>query len=136
MSEILFSDIDGFNACQFIYKSSRDNQSKIESRVYGANGQRMNTTYEYHLDDDERIVKVQVKSVPDKYIKPNNGIKLTTQIIRGLKFITTKGRSIPPNINLTGNGLEVEYFPGYTLGYVTGRSDGKIDQLQFFWYRT
>jgi hypothetical protein len=53
-----------------------------------------------------------------------------------LKFITTKVRSIPPDIYLAGNDVELEYFPGYTLGYVTGKSGLRIDQLQFFWYRT
>jgi hypothetical protein len=129
------SDVVNFNACQFIYSSSHHNQSQIESRVYGANGQRMNTTYKYHLDDDERIEKVQVKLLPERFKNAKTG-PFTMKIIRGLKFITTKGRSFPPNINLTGNGLEVEYFPGYTLGYVTGKSVSTIHQLQFFWYRT
>ncbi len=130
------SDVVNFNACQFIYSSSHHNQSQIKSRVYGANGQRMNTTYEYHLDDDERIVKVQVKLLLETFINAYNGLKFTTKIIRGLQFITTKDRRIPPGISLTGDDVETEQFLGYTLGYVTGKSGLRIDQLQFFWYRT
>jgi hypothetical protein len=96
----------------------------------------MNTTYEYHLNDDERIEKVQVESFFQAFIKKKTGVNFTTKIIRGLKFITTKGRNIPPDINLTGNKVEFEDFPGYTLGYVAGKSDLRVDQLQFFWYRS
>jgi hypothetical protein len=95
----------------------------------------MNTTYEYHLNDNERVEKVQVKALLEPFINPNNRLKFTTKIIRGLKFITTKGRRIPPGIPLTGNDVETEQFLGYTLGYVTGKSGLRIDQLQFFWYR-
>jgi hypothetical protein len=93
----------------------------------------MNTTYEYHLDDDERIEKVQVESSPWTF-PGDDDVRWTTQIIIGLKFITTKNRTIPSDIPLTGNDVQSEYFPGYTLGYVTGKSDLRINQLQFFWY--
>jgi hypothetical protein len=96
---------------------------------------KINRTHEYYLNDDERIEKVQVKSLRTAFSR-HDGSSFAIKIITGLKFITTKGRSIPPDINLTGNGVELESFPGYTIGYVTGKSGTKIDQLQFFWYRT
>jgi hypothetical protein len=114
---------------------SHHNQSRIESKIYGGNGERMNTTYEYHLNDNERVEKVQVKALLETFINANNGLKFTTKIIRGLKFITTKNRTIPSDIPLTGNDVQSEEFHGYTLGYVTGKSGLRIDQLQFFWYR-
>jgi hypothetical protein len=96
----------------------------------------MNTTYKYHLNDNERVEKVQIKALFETFINANNGLKFTTKIIRGLQFITTKGRRIPSGIPLTGNDVETEQFLGYTLGYVTGKSGLRIDQLQFFWYRS
>ncbi len=135
VSEILFSDIDGFDACQFIYKSSRDNQSRIESNVHGGDGKKINLTHKYYLNADERIKHVQV-GLFYKNLYSSNVYVVTRKVITGLKFITTNNRTIPPDFNLTGNDVQSENFTGYTLGYVTGRSDGKIDQLQFFWYRT
>ncbi len=80
-------------------------------------------------------MKVQVKLLLETFINAYNGLKFTTKIIRGLQFITTKDRRIPPGISLTGDDVETEQFLGYTLGYVTGKSGLRIDQLQFFWYR-
>jgi hypothetical protein len=120
--------------CQFIYSSSHDNQIQTESPVHGGYGERMNRTHKYHLDDDERIKKVQVKSSPWTFLG-DDGVRWTTQIIIGLKFITTKNRTVPSDIPLTGNDVESEYFPGYILGHVAGKSALRIDQLQFFWYR-
>jgi hypothetical protein len=136
LSGFLFSDIDRFDACQFIYASSHHNQSRIESNVHGDDGRKMiNATYKYLLQDDERIEYVQVKSSFMTFI-PENTYSPTKKIIRGLKFVTTKRRAIPPDINLIGNDVESEHFPGYTVGYATGRSDQNINQLQFFWYLT
>ncbi len=122
-------------SCQFNYISFHHNQSRIESSVHGGNGQRIDSPYEYQLDKDERINKVQVKSFPMP-VAHYNGVKITTKIITGLQFITTKDRRIPSDITLTGKDVETEQFLGYTLGYVTGKSGLRIDQLQFFWYRT
>jgi hypothetical protein len=88
--------------------------------------------HEYHLDDDERIEQVRVKSYHEQFGSDGAIAKL----IRGLQFVTTKGRIIPPSIPLKRYQVEFESFLGYTLGYVTGKSGTKIDQLQFFWYRT
>jgi hypothetical protein len=135
VSEILFSDINGFYACQFIYKSSRDNQSRIESSVHGGNGKKINSKHIYNLTADERIKDVQVKSF-NRTLLGNNNYKSVPKLVTGLKFITTNNRTIPPDFNLTGDDVQSENFTGYTLGYVTGKSGGRIDQLQFFWYRT
>lgn len=133
LSGFIFSDIDRFDSCQFIYTSSDNKQTKRESNFHGGNGKKINSTYKYYLDNDERIERVHVKSFHVTFISNNDH---TTKVIRGLKFVTTKDRIIPPGIQLTGDDVEFEYFPGYTLGYVTGKSGFTIDQLQFFWYRT
>lgn len=54
------------------------------------------------------------------------------KIINGLKFLTRKGRMIPPDSNLNGPFGE-EHYPGYVLSYATGRSGGLLDPLQFYW---
>jgi hypothetical protein len=136
VSGILFSDIVDFNACQFIYKSSRDNQSRIVSIVHGNGGKKINSTYIYNLTADERIKHVQVRSFYKTFYSSNAYVVDTRKVITGLKFITTNNRTIPPNFNIIRNDVESEEFLGYTLGYVTGKSDEQIDQLQFFWYRT
>jgi hypothetical protein len=95
--------------CQFIYSSSHDNQIHIESPVHGNYGERMSGTHKYHLDDDERIKKVQVKSSPMTF-SGDDDVRWTTQIIIGLKFITTKNRTIPSDIPLTGNDVRLNIF--------------------------
>ncbi len=135
LSGFVFSDIDAFYACQFIYRTANDKESRIESSVYGEYGRKLNRTYEYHLNDDERIKEVQIQLVDKEFLRHDNS-SLTIKIITGLKFITTKGQSFPPNIDLTGDGIQSESFPGYTLWYVTGKSALTVDQLQFFWYPT
>jgi hypothetical protein len=132
VSGFIFSDIDGFDACQFIYTSSHDNQSRIESDVHDDGGNKINSTHKYSLNADERIDQVQFKSYNRTFI--NNG--QIANIIRGLKFVTTKGQRIPPGLLLKGNDVQSKNFTEYTLGYVTERLGGGIDQLQFFWYRT
>jgi hypothetical protein len=132
LSGFVFFDIENFDSCQFIYTSSHDNQSRIASNTYGLYEGEINSTLEYHLNDDERIDQVRVKSYEVKFTSSGQ----ITKIIRGLQFVTTKGRSIPPGILLTGYNVQFESIPGYTLGYVTGKTGVRIDQLQFFWYRT
>jgi hypothetical protein len=135
LSGVIIFDTENFDSCQFIYTSFQQNQSQIESNIYGLHVSPTNRTGKYHLDQDERIEKVQVQSLEKRFSRHDEST-FNLRMITRLIFITTKGRSIPPNTNLTGTGVEVEYFPGYTLGYVTGKSGSKIDQLQFFWYRT
>ncbi len=132
LSGLLFSGIFGFDGCQFIYKSSPDNQSRIQSSVHGNGGNTINSTHKYYLNADERIEEVRVKSYNVQF----GSDRVIAKIIRGLQFVTTKNRTIPPDILLTGDQVESESFRGYTLGYVTGKSGQSINQLQFFWYRT
>ncbi len=132
LSGLRFSAMFGFHACQFIYKSSYDNQSPIESIIRGNGGNTIDWTHNYTLNADERIEQVRVES--HNIVVGRD--RVMAKIIGGLQFITTENRTIPSDISLTGDQVESESFPGYTLGYVTGRSGQKIDQLQFFWYRT
>ena len=97
----------------------------------------MNSTSTYHLEHDEKISEVRVKSSDMTFITPAKNL-FTTRIVKGLQFITTKGRHIPSDVIVEHDDdvVESESFPGYTLGYATGRTGLMIDQLQFFWYRT
>lgn len=121
---------------QFIYRSLENNtQSVIESTVHGLYGVQIDSKLKYNLDQDERVVKVLLKSGDILFSTPDD-TRFTAKVVAGLEFITTKGRRIPPGILLEDDEIEYEGFPGYTLGYATGRSGLVIDQLQFYWYRT
>ena len=98
----------------------------------------MKSTSIYHLEHDEKISEVRVKSSDITFTTSAKNL-FTTRIVKGLQFITTKGRQIPSDVIVAGDdddGVESESYPGYTLGYATGRAGLMIDQLQFFWYRT
>ena len=125
-------DID---SCHFIYTSSQNNQTRIESPLHGPSHGKKDSAKEYHLNDDERIEEIFVKASDVFFLGQNNTVN-RVKVIKGLQFITTKGRQIPPDIALTGDDVNFEHIPGYTLGYATGKTGSKIDQLQFFWYRT
>lgn len=129
------SNLKNVDACQFIYTSAQNNHSQIESGIHGGDERLTNASFEYHLNYDERIHQVRIGSVLTRFLV-NNGITYTTTLINGIQFVTRKGRMVPSDIVLAHCKVETEYFPGYTLGYVTGRSGLRIDQLQFFWYLT
>lgn len=135
LSGIRFSNLSRVESCQFIYRSSHDNQSRIESLVHGGYGDQFNSSFNYELEEDERIEQVSVKTSWLDFYNATN-FPFTKKVIVGLQFTTTKNRSIPPGLYLIGDGVRYERFPGYTLGYATGNDALKIDQLQFFWYRT
>jgi 5'(3')-deoxyribonucleotidase len=94
----------------------------------------MGSVVRFDLNQDERIHRVQVKTIAMKFIIDSNN-SYTTEIIKDFKFFTNKGRSIPSDNFVVGD-VYTEQFDGYTLGYATGRTSQCIDQLQFFWYRT
>lgn len=139
LSEFSISSLDRFDACQFTYRSSRGDQSRIESPVHGNGKQPISLPHEYRLDDDERIKQVHVLTTVDIVVDTDNtthpGIKRIKRIQK-FQFITTKNRKLPNRVVLPDNGFQTENFLGYTLGYVTGRTGLIIDQLQFVWYRT
>jgi hypothetical protein len=128
------ADNNDFDSCQFLYSSFYDNQNRIESIVHGKFGQKMESTQQFDLNPDENIYKVQV-NVIDIVSVDSDGIRYPSKIIKGLKFFTTNGRSFPP-YTFQAEKIFTEQFHGYTLGYVTGKSGLRINQLQFFWYRT
>ena len=137
LSGIILSKSGKFDACQFIYTSLRDNQSRIESIVHGINGRPIDSAYAYYLDKDERIEEVSVTSSNVTFVVVNVANSFyKTKVTKGLKFLTTKGRTIPSGALRAGGDMQSERFSGYTLGYATGRSGLVIDRLQFFWYRT
>lgn len=135
LSGITLSTSGELDSCQFIYSSPCQNQSDIESDIHGLNGVRINSTSTYYLDHDERIKKVSVKSYNITFVSPDES-RYSTKVVRRLQFTTTNGQRIPPGIALEDNTVQSESFPGYTLGYATGKAGLRIDQLQFYWYRT
>jgi hypothetical protein len=106
----------------------------MESNIHGNHGQKIHSAVEYDLNQDERIYVVQVNTIMVQFTSDSNK-SYTTEIIINLQFFTNKGRTIPPNTSVEGN-VYTERFNGYTLGYATGRAGLRIDQIQFFWYRT
>jgi hypothetical protein len=130
---VLFT-LDEIDSCYFIYTSSQNNQSQMKSPLHGPSHGKKDTVYEYHLTDDERIKGILVEASDVFFIGPNNTVN-PAKVIKRLQFITTKGQHIPPNISFVDNDVKSEHMPGYTLGYATGKTGQKIDQLQFFWYR-
>ena len=135
LSGVIYSYIHRFTIGGFLYTSLDDNQTHNDSdfsRFYRTEG---NSSTKYELDSDERIGKVSV-DCSNLNIYEINEISVPTRTVTGVQFYTTKNRTIPPYIKLRGENVQYEFFPGYTLGYVTGTAANEIGQLQFVWYRT
>jgi hypothetical protein len=88
----------------------------------------------FFLDEDENVDKVQVKldnvQLYDNHVPVGN-----PRLVIAIRFFTTKGRSSPDISQARGDNY-TEQYPGYTLGYIAGRSGRYIDQIQFYWYLT
>ena len=135
LSGLIISNIDEYPSCQFIYRSPCDDGSLIFSPIHGNYERPMNLTLKYVLDVDERIEEVMMISSKHIVHDPNRD-HLNTVAIKKLQFKTSKDRFIPARNRLVYGDFQSERFPGYTLGYVTGKAALAIDQLQFVWYRT
>jgi len=123
---------DGLALYQFRYLSSHDDESPIESDIHG--NQTSERIDKFDFGKNVKINRVNFKIIHKKWISPN-GTNLTREIITGIKFYSyAAGLANPLFHNPLGEECGEE-FPGYTLGYVTGRSGQYIEQLQFFWYR-
>lgn len=116
--------------CQFSYSSPDNPGSILESALHGE--RRSNDTDSFVLDENDRINKVQVL-VDDETLYVG-GITKCVSLIRGIRFFTTNGKFSRSIDHLPGE-LHTEKFDGYTVGYVSGRSGLRVDQLQFHWYR-
>jgi hypothetical protein len=125
------TDKDGLESYQFLYHSPHDNQPQIQSQFHG--NEDFLQRYEYEFDKDEKIIKVEGHFV-NKIILYPNGTKITKLLITGIQFISSQDHRNPLYDGQSNKSFS-ESFDGYTLGYVTGRSDQYIGQLQFFWYR-
>ncbi|CAF0807216.1 unnamed protein product [Adineta steineri] len=123
---------DDLESYQFYYSSSSDNQERITSERHGK--QTLSFIKDYYFENYKKIQRVEGQYL-NKTIAFSNGTNLTLPIITGLRFYTTKGDASPTYFGEEGEMFEEEY-EGYTLWYVTGRSDQYIYQLQFYWYRT
>ena len=133
---VVSENLNNFDACQFIYTLSNDNQSRIYSKVHGNEGKKLKSSKEYYLNDGERIVKVQVKIDDIIFsINGNHSHGFDAKLIGGLNFITNKGRSFPSEYEEDDDDdIESEDNRGYIIGYVAGKAGLSIDQLQFYWY--
>ncbi|CAF4047744.1 unnamed protein product, partial [Adineta steineri] len=123
---------DDLESYQFYYSSSCGSQDIITSERHGK--QTLSFKKDFQFDKNEKIQKVEGHYL-NKTIVFSNGTNVTMRIITGLQFYTTKGHASPSYAGEEGVMFEEEY-EGYTLWYVTGRSDEYIHQLQFYWYRT
>jgi hypothetical protein len=113
--------------------SSDDNGSPIESDTRG--NQTSKQVDKFDFGKNGKINRVHFTIIHKKWISPN-GTNLTREIIIGIRFHSDDaGQANPLFRNQMGEKCDEE-FPGYTLGYVTGRAGLYIEQLQFFWYRT
>ncbi len=125
-------DNNGVIAYQFLYLSSHDNQSRIESIVHGNKPEKINVK-PFLLNEGERINKVQIHVINHTF-PMSDGSRFPTKIVNEVIFFTTKNRQTPSNFGHIGE-MFTESFDGYTLGYITEKAGTRIDQLQFFWYR-
>ncbi|CAF2521731.1 unnamed protein product [Rotaria sp. Silwood2] len=123
---------DSMESYQFLYSSDDDDQNPIESQIHG--NQNSIIIKKFEFDKDENLDTVEGQLINEYSVSPN-GTNLTTSRITGLQFFSTKGRASPSYNGRLGQTF-TEKFDGYILGYVTGRSNHHITQLQFFWYRT
>ncbi|CAF2973894.1 unnamed protein product [Rotaria sp. Silwood2] len=107
----------------FIYSTPTSN-ALITTAVQG-NPVNVEVYKQFTLDKDsnERINKV-TRVVDTVW---------SMQMITGIQFHTTKGRSSPWYGRQQGTTTYIEQYTGYTVRYVSGRSGDFIDQLQFHW---
>ncbi len=131
LNEILVRhDDQGFETYQFSYYSPHAKYQEIQSEFHGNEQFPQRTEFNFH---QERIVKVEGQIV-DKVFILDNGTEFTKPVVTGIKF-TTKENHANHLFNESSGINFNESFPGYMLGYVTGRSNQYIEQIQFFWYR-
>lgn len=135
VSGFITSNIDQLISCQFIYKSSRGNQSHILSPVRGNSGRPINPTHVYKIDDDDRICGAYV-TWSDKNLTDSDGTHRISRSLLKLQFTTEKNRLIPPYFGRLSADYKCPQDPKYVLAYVTGKVAGRITQLQFIWYRS
>jgi hypothetical protein len=123
-------DDQGFETYQFSYYSPNAKYQEIQSSFHGDEQFPQRTEFDFL---HEKIDKVEGQIV-NKIILLENGTELIKPVITGIKF-TTKENHANHLFNESSGMNFNESFPGYTLGYVTGRSNQYIEQIQFFWYR-
>ena len=124
---------DGLESYQFFYLSSRDQENSIESEVHG--NQTRNFKRKFFFKKNERIIRVQGRSVRKNLVSQNGTTSSSISIITGLEFVSHKNRKSPSYGGELGEVFSEEY-DGYILGYIRGRSAQYVEQIQFVWYRT
>ncbi len=124
-------DDDGLESYQFFYRSSYNSHQEIKSQFHG--NEEFVKIDEHKFDENEKINKVEGQIVK-KIIVLDNGTNITKVLITGIQFSSTEDHASHSYDGPLGTSFS-ESFDGYTLGYVTGRADQYIEQIQFFWYR-
>lgn len=118
---------------QCFYSSSDNPENMIEGAIHGLKED--NDSFEdFFLDKDEKITKIQIK-VDYVQLYQNDILSFRPLLIMAMRFYTTKGRT-SRSIDYVDGQMYTEEFPGYTLGYISGKSGRYIDQIQFYWYKT
>ena len=116
---------------QFLYSSSNDPTTIIESTVIGTRGD-SEQDERFILHPDERVIKIHIKYASQSlYV---NGILQSIPLVRGIRLFTSANR-VSRLIDDNQGEILTEQYDGYTLGYARGRRGLRIDQLQFLWYR-
>ncbi len=75
---------------QFLYLSSHDNQSRIESIVHGNNAEKINVK-PFILNEGERINKVEIHVINVTF-RMSEGSSFPTKIVNEVIFFTTENR--------------------------------------------
>ena len=125
------TDANGLETYEFFYYSPHVSPPKIRSNFHGNESFPQSSEYEF-IGKGEKIERVEGVIV-NATIRDSNGVSITKSFITSLRFISNQGVDNPYGYS-TGVNFN-ESFPGYYLGYVTGRAEQYIEQLKFFWYR-
>ncbi|CAF0802472.1 unnamed protein product [Adineta ricciae] len=116
---------------RFSYSSLQNENHTIVSPLHGFNDFSKQSQI-FMLTKDERIIAVHV--YVNKHTEVVNDPSNDLNIITGLQFFTTSGRSSPIFGEAFGERF-VEEFNGAALGYATGKYGPSLNQLQFVWYQ-
>ena len=124
--------IDDLEAYKFRYTSDLL-PTPISSDFHGEEIEPMRS--EFYFQHRERIAGVE-GLVMTKTIRLANGTNSSLVAVTGLRFCSMNDIwSLAYDGPKEGEEFS-EHFPNYTLGYIKGRADRYLHQIQFVWYRT
>ena len=123
---------DDLESYQFRY-SAQNHSDHIHSKFHG---QHSSTRPKFDFDRSERITLVELSLRPiERHLA--NGTNATFDAVTGLRFFSSDNRWSFSSVHPERERPPLrENFTGYTLGYIRGRVDRYLHQIQFVWYRT